>query len=124
MASNAETDKKAKTESASSNAFENDGSFLEMFRKRMEEQQKQEEQKKQQQGNSTKKLNSKNKAIIALKKTPVVAKKPSTEVEVPYFAQQTMYYKGDGGGGEGGEGEDAKKPQYQVLIAFKKIAPI
>ena len=113
MASNAEPEEKAKTESASSNAFENDGSFMEMFKKRMEEQQKLEDKKKQQQGNNTKKPKSQTKAILVAKKTPVVAKKPSTEVEVPYFAQQTMYYKGDGDGGEGGGG-DASKPQYQV----------
>ena len=75
---------------SSTNAFQNDGSFFEMFKKRMEEQQKQ---------NSTSKS-----------KTDVSSKKALKDTEPPCFATQTMLYKNSEGDGN----TAGKKSQYQV----------
>ena len=95
------------TEQPASNTFTNDGSFLESFKKRMEEYEKQ-------WGNVSKPCPKPEETKSEATKAPEPAvssnSKPvaATETEVPYYATQTMYYKESDGG------QSSKKPQYQV----------
>ena len=84
----------------SQNQFQNDGSFLEMFRKKMEEQ---------------KKVNSKPETKAAAKSTEQKQNSGSASVtaepEAAFYSPQTISYKDDV--------DSSKKPQYQVKIFAK-----
>lgn len=88
-----------------SNQFQNDGSFMEMFRKRMEEQSKKSAGTKAA-AKPTEQQKSKEASTTSATKEP--------EAEATFYSPQTMYYKDDV------ETSSSKKPQYQVTTVLVK----
>ena len=83
-----------------SNQFQNDGSFMEMFRKRMEEQQKDNKP-------VTKAAAKPSEPKPSTAASTSVTKEP--EAEATFYSTQTMHYKNDAE-----NSSSSKKPQYQV----------
>lgn len=96
-----------------SNSFTNDGSFLESFKKRMEEYEKQWGTVSKPKPEGTKSNVTKAPELAGSSSSKSVATK---ETEIPCYATQTMYYKDSEGK------QSSKKPQYQVTYLLSFLA--
>jgi hypothetical protein len=93
------------------NAFENDGSFLDSFKKQIEEYQRQRgDQSVAKHTPEVVKTQATHPELAEVEKSDPVATK---DTELPCYTTQTMYYK---------DSEGAKKPQYQVIYLLSLIA--